>query len=102
MVLSEGQKRAIALILKEHVGALFASVSDIQSEIDVWVLDREDFYMPTSGEVKVQLEAYESLEIIPVRLQESIRHLKSQGYPDGVVISSVTGITFPSVNPIKF
>lgn len=95
--------RALAIEIQRRVDALYEAVQAIYTITHQWVLNKDDYRLPTATAVKLQLAAYKVLSVVPVTLADTIREIElcEEIIPAGVVIP-YAGMIFPSVDPISF
>ena len=67
------EARVVACELKLRIDKLYKAVSPIYLAIAEWELNRTDPYLPTPLAIRVQLEAYRTLELERLRLEASVK-----------------------------
>jgi hypothetical protein len=79
---SANKTRAVAIELKEKVAALYLAVAAIYSETTTWTVHCHTDHLPLPNDVKIQLQAYEELEIDTLQLTDWKDDLLTAVYGD--------------------
>ncbi len=73
---SYDQVRAVALALKTRCVELYNGVVPVFDAVSSWTLDSSNDALPTEGQVKEQVEAYEQVRKNPIRLNTDVVEIK--------------------------
>lgn len=75
--MTNSELRTIALAVKSRFEEIHETVSPAASEVSTWILNADDSSLPTIGEVKAVLLAFEAFEKPSLLLYNEVRALKS-------------------------
>ena len=73
--LSEFPTRAVAIVLRERVQALWDVIAPIQAISSAWCLNQEDYLLPSPGLVKSVYDHYQGITIPKITIDDYLKTL---------------------------